>query len=89
MHYNKETGHLVRTKTLETDEGGIAAGFAVLDSPYFNWKLLQQQKTCTIINLYFIQTIFQEKIDKSQFLDKDFILRNKLFKASVNLKYNL
>lgn len=36
VHYNKETGHLVRTKTLETDEGGIAAGFAVLDSPYFN-----------------------------------------------------
>jgi glutathione synthase len=31
---NKEAGHLVRTKTSTSNEGGVAAGFAVLDSPY-------------------------------------------------------
>jgi glutathione synthetase len=30
---NKEVGHLVRTKAATSDEGGVAAGFAVLDSP--------------------------------------------------------
>ena len=28
-----EAGHLVRTKAASSDEGGVAAGFAVLDSP--------------------------------------------------------
>ena len=31
---NECVGHLVRTKTSSSDEGGVAAGFAVLDSPY-------------------------------------------------------
>lgn len=31
---NREAGHLVRTKPSTSDEGGVAAGFAVLDSPY-------------------------------------------------------
>jgi len=31
---NKEVGHLVRTKTATSNEGGVAAGFAVIDSPY-------------------------------------------------------
>lgn len=31
---NKEAGHLVRTKTSSSNEGGVAAGYAVLDSPY-------------------------------------------------------
>lgn len=30
---NKDAGHLVRTKMATSDEGGVAAGFAVLDSP--------------------------------------------------------
>ena len=30
---NEPAGHLVRTKTASSDEGGVAAGFAVLDSP--------------------------------------------------------
>lgn len=30
---NREAGHLVRTKAASSDEGGVAAGFAVLDSP--------------------------------------------------------
>ena len=30
---NRATGHLVRTKLLGTDEGGVNAGFAVLSSP--------------------------------------------------------
>ncbi|KAK9837801.1 hypothetical protein WJX74_005284 [Apatococcus lobatus] len=30
---NKQAGHLVRTKAASSDEGGVAAGFAVLDSP--------------------------------------------------------
>lgn len=28
-----QTGHLLRTKAEGTDEGGVAAGYAVLDSP--------------------------------------------------------
>ncbi|GIL90454.1 hypothetical protein Vretifemale_18104 [Volvox reticuliferus] len=31
---NEQSGHLVRTKTSSSNEGGVAAGFAVLDSPY-------------------------------------------------------
>ena len=31
---NRAAGHLVRTKAAESDEGGVAAGYAVLDSPY-------------------------------------------------------
>ncbi|CAH1782414.1 unnamed protein product [Owenia fusiformis] len=31
---NKECGHLVRTKTLGTNEGGLSKEFASLDSPY-------------------------------------------------------
>lgn len=30
---NREAGHLVRTKASSSDEGGVAAGYAVLDSP--------------------------------------------------------
>ena len=30
---NAEAGHLLRTKTASSNEGGVAAGFAVLDSP--------------------------------------------------------
>lgn len=30
---NCEAGHLVRTKAVSSDEGGVAKGFAVLDSP--------------------------------------------------------
>jgi hypothetical protein len=31
--FNRNAGHLVRTKTSSSNEGGVAAGFAVLDSP--------------------------------------------------------
>ncbi|ORY87840.1 glutathione synthase [Protomyces lactucae-debilis] len=30
---NDEAGHLLRTKSRDTDEGGVAAGFACIDSP--------------------------------------------------------
>ena len=30
---NRAAGHLLRTKAATSDEGGVAAGFAVLDSP--------------------------------------------------------
>ena len=30
----REAGHLVQTKAATSGEGGMAAGFAVLDSPY-------------------------------------------------------
>ena len=32
MLLNEEAGYLLRTKVSESDEGGVAAGFAVLDS---------------------------------------------------------
>jgi glutathione synthase len=31
---NAEAGHLLRTKAATSNEGGVAAGFAVLDSPF-------------------------------------------------------
>jgi hypothetical protein len=31
---NKHVGHLLRTKLTGVNEGGVAAGFAVLDSPF-------------------------------------------------------
>lgn len=31
---DRTAGHLVRTKPADSDEGGVAAGFAVLDSPF-------------------------------------------------------
>lgn len=31
---NRVLGHLLRTKALGTNEGGVAAGFAVIDTPY-------------------------------------------------------
>jgi glutathione synthase len=34
VHLNESGGHLLRTKTSSSNEGGVAAGFAVLDSPY-------------------------------------------------------
>jgi len=30
---NAEAGHLLRTKAATSNEGGVAAGFAVIDSP--------------------------------------------------------
>ena len=32
--FNEHAGHLLRTKLSNTDEGGVAAGFAVLSSPF-------------------------------------------------------
>ena len=34
VHLNESGGHLLRTKTSSSHEGGVAAGFAVLDSPF-------------------------------------------------------
>ncbi|TPX63011.1 glutathione synthase [Powellomyces hirtus] len=33
VHLNENGGHLLRTKAANSNEGGVAAGFAVLDSP--------------------------------------------------------
>jgi hypothetical protein len=30
---------LLRTKAASSDEGGVAAGYAVLDSPYLVWSV--------------------------------------------------
>jgi len=32
--YNKQTGHMLRTKLSSSNEGGVAAGLGALDSPY-------------------------------------------------------
>ncbi|KAI9347015.1 glutathione synthase [Obelidium mucronatum] len=34
VHVNEAAGHLLRTKVADSNEGGVAAGFAVLDSPF-------------------------------------------------------
>ena len=31
--YTSQEGHILRTKTVGTNEGGVATGFSVLDSP--------------------------------------------------------
>ena len=33
---NEQSGYLMRTKVSSSDEGGVAAGYAVLDSIYLN-----------------------------------------------------
>lgn len=33
---NEQSGYLMRTKVSSSNEGGVAAGFAVLDSIYLN-----------------------------------------------------
>jgi len=33
VHHNEASGHLLRTKVVGTNEGGVASGYAVLDSP--------------------------------------------------------
>lgn len=37
---NKQCGYLMRTKVSSSDEGGVAAGFAVLDSLYLTDKVM-------------------------------------------------
>lgn len=32
--YNKQVGHMLRTKLSSANEGGVAAGLGALDSPY-------------------------------------------------------
>lgn len=32
--YNKQCGHMLRTKLSSANEGGVAAGLGALDSPY-------------------------------------------------------
>lgn len=34
---NEQSGYLMRTKVSSSNEGGVAAGFAVLDRIYLNW----------------------------------------------------
>jgi len=35
---NNQSGYLMRTKISSSDEGGVAAGFAVIDSVYLTWR---------------------------------------------------
>ena len=37
---NEQCGYLMRTKVSSSDEGGVAAGFAVLDSLYLTGKVM-------------------------------------------------
>jgi hypothetical protein len=39
---NEQCGYLMRTKVSSSDEGGVAAGFAVLDSLYLTGKVMFQ-----------------------------------------------
>ena len=41
---NKQQGYLLRTKKLGVDEGGVATGYSVLDSPFMveSWPLAQK-----------------------------------------------
>ena len=37
MVHNETGGYLVRTKSVEVNEGGVATGYAALDSVYLVW----------------------------------------------------
>ena len=51
--FNRQHGHLLRTKMFGVDEGGVAAGYSVLDSPYLvdSWPLAEEKKNLNL-NLY-------------------------------------
>jgi len=42
--FNKQQGYLLRTKNHGVDEGGVATGYSVLDSPYLvdSWPLAEK-----------------------------------------------
>ena len=44
---NKQQGYLLRTKKLGVDEGGVATGYSVLDSPFLvgNWPIAEPRLT--------------------------------------------
>lgn len=44
---NKQQGYLLRTKKVGVDEGGVATGYSVLDSPFVvdTWPLGGQTTT--------------------------------------------
>lgn len=45
---NDQCGYLMRTKVSSSDEGGVAAGFAVLDSLYLTDKVMHNSTFSTI-----------------------------------------
>ena len=49
---NKQVGHLLRTKTVGTDEGGVATGFSAIDSPYLVWAYYWNQYLTTSIFIF-------------------------------------
>ncbi|CAD6267678.1 unnamed protein product [Miscanthus lutarioriparius] len=68
---NEQCGYLMRTKVSSSDEGGVAAGFAVLDSLYLTGKVKTNEISerlfhpnyilCFVnqmLNMYFTRTVF-------------------------------
>ena len=47
--FNRQQGHVLRTKMLGVDEGGVATGASALDSPYLvdNWPLSEEKEIST------------------------------------------
>lgn len=47
---NRQQGYLLRTKKLGTDEGGVATGYSVLDTPYLvdSWPLAEKTVNITL-----------------------------------------
>jgi len=43
--FNRQQGHVLRTKMLGVDEGGVATGASALDSPYLvdSWPLADEK----------------------------------------------
>ena len=48
--FNRQQGHLLRTKMIGVDEGGVAAGYSVLDSPYLvdSWPLADETNSLNL-----------------------------------------
>jgi hypothetical protein len=69
---NEQCGYLMRTKVSSSDEGGVAAGFAVLDSLYLTGKVMFNGST-------FLPIIFV-------WLDKQFLNNISCFTCLDNFK---
>jgi len=48
--FNRQQGYFLRTKMLGVNEGGVATGYSVLDSPYLvdSWPIAEEKKTLNV-----------------------------------------
>lgn len=65
---NEQSGYLMRTKVSSSDEGGVAAGFAVLDSLYLTGKVMSNRSTFLPIIILWLDKQFLNNISCFMYL---------------------